>query len=140
MFLTLHLAAQSAATISTVAGTGTGGYSGDGAAATAAQLNDPHGVALDSAGNLYIADQSNHRVRRIDTAGVITTFAGTGTGGYGGDGSAATSAWLNLPRGMTVDGSGNLYIAIRKTDASARWILPRGTYPWSRGAEARFSE
>ena len=120
---------NSAGVISTVAGTGTAGFSGDGGAATSAQLNYPIGVALDGAGNLYIADRFNHRIRKVDAAGVISTVAGDGTqdndgfGGFGGDGGAATAARLNLPAGVAVDGSGNLYISdwgnhrIRKVDA-----------------------
>ncbi len=98
--------------ISTVAGTGANSYGGDGGAATAAHMDNPYGVALDGLGNLYIADTNNHRVRKIDTAGVITTVAGTaGPGGYSGDGGAATAAELNTPRSMALDGLGNLYIA-----------------------------
>ncbi len=98
-------------TITTVAGTGTLGYSGDGGAATAANLSLPYGVAVDAAGNLYIADTFNNRVRRVDTTGVITTVAGVGTLGYSGDGGAATAAQLHYPRGVAVDGLGNVYIA-----------------------------
>ena len=101
----------SSGNISTVAGTGTSGFSGDGAAATAAQLNFPRGVALDGSGNLYIADTANHRIRKVDSSGNITTVAGTGTSGFSGDGAAAGAAQLNLPAGVALDGSGNLYIA-----------------------------
>ncbi len=108
--------------ISTVAGTGTAGYSGDGAAAAEAQLSHPWDVTADGSGNLYIADALNHRIRKVDTAGVITTIAGTGAQSYGGDGGAATSAQINYPHGVAADSSGNLYIAegnrIRKVDAS----------------------
>ena len=110
--------------ISTVAGTGTRGFSGDGGAATSARLSFPRGVAVDGAGNLYIADASNHRIRKVDTSGNISTVAGTGTSSFGGDGGAATSATLNSPRGVALDSSGNLYIAdasnhrIRKVDAT----------------------
>ncbi len=108
--------------ITTVAGSGTLGFSGDGGAATAARLTVPEGVAVDAAGNLYIADAGNHRIRKVDTGGVITTVAGSGTLGYGGDGGAATAAQLNWPRGVAVDAAGNVYIAdvanhrIRKID------------------------
>ena len=102
---------DTAGTISTIAGTGTEGFSGDGGAATAAQLNSPSGVALDGAGNLYIADAHNHRIRKVDTTGTISTIAGTGTSGFSGDGGAATTAQLNQPEGVAVDGAGNLYIA-----------------------------
>jgi sugar lactone lactonase YvrE len=99
-------------TISTVAGTGTAGYSGDGGAATAAMLHRPTGVCVDSAGNLFIADQDNHRVRKVTAAtGTIATVAGTGVAGYSGDGGAATAARLNKPTGVFVDASNNLFIA-----------------------------
>ena len=102
---------DSAGEITTVAGDGTRGYSGDGGAATAAQLDSPNGVAPDGAGNLYIADGGNNRIRKVDSAGVITTVAGDGTQGYGGDGGAAVAALLRNPWGVALDGSGNLYIA-----------------------------
>jgi len=98
-------------TIATVAGNGTNGYSGDDGPATGAQLYDPHGVALDKSGNLYIADQLNNRIRKVSPAGTITTVAGKGTAGYSGDGSAGTSAELNKPQGVAVDAAGNVYIA-----------------------------
>ncbi|MBD2700854.1 hypothetical protein IC229_09405 [Spirosoma sp. BT702] len=99
--------------ITTVAGTGTAGFGGDGGAATSAQLNDPADIAFDANGNLYIADQSNQRVRKINTSGVITTVAGNGNYGYSGDGGLATSAQLWSPVGVAVDVTGNLYIAER---------------------------
>ena len=102
---------DTAGVISTVAGTGTSGFSGDGGAATAARLSSPSGVVVDWAGNLYIADQDSHRIRKVDTAGGISTVAGTGTSGFSGDGGAAVAARLNAPYGVAVDGSGNLYIA-----------------------------
>jgi sugar lactone lactonase YvrE len=96
--------------ITTLAGTGIQGYSGDGAAAISAQLDTPTGIAVDATGNIYIADSHNHRIREI-SGGVITTIAGTGTPGFSGDGSAAIAAQLSLPSGVAVDSSGNVYIA-----------------------------
>jgi uncharacterized protein (TIGR03437 family) len=96
--------------ITTVAGNGRGGYSGDGGPATGAQLNQPWGVAVDSAGNLYIADTGNDRVRKVSN-GVLTTVAGNGTMGFSGDGGPATSAGLWAPTAVALDSSGNLYIA-----------------------------
>ena len=97
--------------ISTVAGKGTGGYSGDGGPASSAELSSPFGVAVDASGNIYIADDKNNRIRKVDASGVISTVAGNGTGGYSGDGGPATSAQLNSPSGLAVDSSGNIYIA-----------------------------
>jgi uncharacterized protein (TIGR03437 family) len=84
---------------------------GDGGPATAARLNHPSGVAVDAQGNLFIADRDNHRIRKVDTTGVITTVAGTGKAGNGGDNGPATAAQLNSPESVTVDAAGNLYIA-----------------------------
>jgi len=97
--------------ISTVAGTGTAGFSGDGGPATAAQLNGPVGVALDSAGNIYIADQSNFRIRKVTAAGLMSTVAGDGTSGLNISTGPATAAQLSLPTGVAVDSAGDLYIA-----------------------------
>ena len=102
---------DAAGVISTVAGDGTEGFGGDGGPAVAAQLYRPEGVAVDGAGNLYIADSSNYCIRKVDAAGVITTVAGDGTYGFGGDGGPAVAAQLSLPSGVAVDGAGNLYIA-----------------------------
>jgi trimeric autotransporter adhesin len=98
-------------TISTIAGSGVFSYSGNGGPATAAQLNSPEAVAVDAAGNVYIADTANNVVRQISANGVINTIAGNGTAGFGGDGGAATSAQLSAPQGLAVDASGNVYIA-----------------------------
>ena len=97
--------------IQTVAGSGTRGYSGDGSDATLAQLSNPTGGAVDGSGNVFIADYGNHRIRKVDASGNISTVAGTGTWGYSGDGSDATLAQLFNPFGVAVDGSGNLFIA-----------------------------
>ena len=110
------------AIITTVAGSGVGGYSGDGGFATNANLFYPLGVAVDAAGNLFIADQNSQRIRKVDTNGIITTVAGNGSNSYNGDGGFATNASLYNPSGVTVDTSGNLFIAdqsnhrIRKVD------------------------
>jgi len=97
--------------MSVYAGTGTAGFSGDGGAATSAQLNSPRSMAFDASGNLYIADSGNNRIRKITPGGTISTYAGTGTASFSGDGGAATSATLNSPVGMSIDTSGNLYVA-----------------------------
>ena len=97
--------------ITTIAGNGTSGYSGDGGIATAAQLNFPIGIAVDASGNIFVADKNNKRIRKVNTNGIITTVAGTGYAGFSGDGGLATGAQLNFPYSVTVDNSGNLYIA-----------------------------
>lgn len=111
--------------ITTVAGSGAAGSSGDGGAATSAKLNYPAGVAVDGAGNVYIGDGMNNKIRKVTAAtGVISTFAGTGVAGLSGDGGAATSAKLNAPQGVAIDVSGNIYFAdqanhrIRKVTAA----------------------
>jgi uncharacterized protein (TIGR03437 family) len=106
----------SSGTISTVAGNGTAGYSGDKASgvtgtATDAEMLGPSGVSFDSSGNLYIADTGNHVIRMVTSAGIISTIAGDNTGGYAGDGAAATLAELEFPGATAVDSSGNIYIA-----------------------------
>jgi trimeric autotransporter adhesin len=93
-----------------VAGNGFPGYGGDGGRAALAQLNYPGGLAFDSAGNLYIADTYNNRIRKVNRAGIITTIAGNGIAGFGGDGNQATLAQLSYPMGLAVDSAGNLYL------------------------------
>ncbi len=97
--------------ISTIAGNGQLGSSGDGGLAVNASLNGPSGVAVDAVGNVYFSDTNNHRIRKVDTAGILTTVAGTGVRGYGGDGGTARQAQLNLPGGIALDKNGNLLIA-----------------------------
>ena len=104
-------------TISTVAGNGVSGFAGDGGPATAANLAFPAALTFDSAGNMYIADASNSRVRKVDTNGTITTFAGTGDFGDFGDTNVATKAGMNRPYGVVMDKAGNLYIADAYNDA-----------------------
>lgn len=111
--------------ITTVAGGGGSGFSGDGGPATQAQLSSPEGIELDAAGNLFIADQGNDRIRRVDAAtGIITTIAGNGQFGFAGDGGLATQAELRFPTAVAVDGAGNVFIAdlgnnrIRRVDAA----------------------
>lgn len=111
--------------ITTVAGTGMSGFSGDNGPAINAQLSGPSDVAIDRNGNLYIGDQNNFRVRRVDTLGRITTVAGNGTFGYSGDGGSALSAAISYPTGIDVDDNGNLYIADRY-NYRIRKVTPQG--------------
>jgi hypothetical protein len=120
--------------ISTFAGTGVAGPLGDGGLAVSAQLRCPRGVAVDSAGNVYIADGDNHRVRKVTKAdGKISTFAGTGAATFGGDGGLATAAQLNLPMGVAVDSADTLYISdyynnrVRKVAADGKISTVAGT-------------
>ena len=128
-------------TIATVAGTGAEGFGGDGGPATQAELARPAGVALDGEGNLYIADADNHRVRRVDAGGTITTVAGTGAEGFGGDGGPATQAELHWPTGVALDGQGNLYIAdagnhrVRRVDAAGTIATVAGTGDYGFGGD-----
>src|SRR5215218_7289054 len=118
-------------TITTVAGTGEPGFSGDGRPATKAQLDVPFAVAVDPEGNLYITDENNFRIRKVDKGGIITTFAGTGEDRHSGDGGPATSAQLRDPGGIAFDARGNLYVAdytsVRKIDRSGTITTVAGT-------------
>jgi sugar lactone lactonase YvrE len=115
--------------ITTVAGNGTPGFNGDNILATSAQLRYPQGVAVDRAGNLFIADSNNHRIRKVAAAtGIITTIAGHGIAGYNGDNIAAANAQLNLPVKITFDAAGNLFIADRENNR-VRMILAAGSFP-----------
>ena len=110
--------------INTITGNGNNGFSGDGGFAIDAEISQPMGITTDLSGNIYFADFNNHRIRKIDVDGIITTVAGNGVGGFSGDGGLAVNASLNLPRDVAVDVDGNIYIAdtsnnsIRKVDTS----------------------
>jgi hypothetical protein len=104
--------------ISTVVGNGLFGFSGDGGPATQAKLANPEGVAVSDAGNIYFADTMNHRIRKVDASGIITTVAGNGSPGFSGDGEAATQARLYYPSAVTVDSTDSLYIADYETPAA----------------------
>jgi len=104
------LSISKTATISVAAGVGTAGAGGDGQVAWLAQLNQPSACALDTGGNLYIADTGNHRIRKVTPTGIISTVVGTGTAGSAGDEGLSVAAQLNGPRGVAVDGSGDLFI------------------------------
>lgn len=120
--------------ISTMVGNGQAGYAGDGGMAGAALLNSPYSVALDSTGNIYIADYNNAVVRKVDAHGIITTFAGNGLFRYAGDGGTAISASFISPAGITVDAAGNVYVSdmrggvVRKIDAAGNITTPAGRY------------
>ncbi|MFI7292020.1 RICIN domain-containing protein [Streptomyces anulatus] len=124
---------DSAPRISTVAGTGVSGFAGENDAALSAQLKLPYGIAVDSTGTLYFSDYSNHRVRRVTTDGKISTVAGTGSAGYGGDGGPAATAQLNCPREVAVDSAGTVYVAdaannrIRKITTDGKISTVAGT-------------
>jgi uncharacterized protein (TIGR03437 family) len=110
--------------ITTVAGNGAAGYSGDGGPATQASINTTVDVATDSAGNIYLADQNNNRIRKVDAKGIMTTIAGNGSAGFSGDGGPSTQSTINYPTGVCTDAAGNLYFndlgnfRVRKIDTS----------------------
>jgi sugar lactone lactonase YvrE len=109
--------------ITTIAGTGADSFSGNGGPAVAATFSTPRGIARDEKGNIYIADQNNHQIRKIDTGGIITVFAGTGTSGFSGDGGPATNAKIFYPQWLAFDHNGNLFMTdfyhvIRKIDTT----------------------
>jgi uncharacterized protein (TIGR03437 family) len=113
--------------VETVAGNGTAGLAGDGGPGRTAELNQPNACAVDSAGNLFIADTMNHRIAKVSAAsGIISTVAGTGQAGVSGDGVAAVSAALNTPRGLAVDDNGNIFIADTGNNL-IRQVMPDGT-------------
>jgi sugar lactone lactonase YvrE len=125
----IRMVSVSTGIITTVAGTGSDSYTGDGGAATSATFNDPNGVAVDSSGNIYVADGNNNCIRKVTAStGIITTVAGNGTAGFSGDGGAATSAELRSPMEVAVDSSGNIFIAdtnnvrIREVSVSTGYI------------------
>ena len=112
--------------ITTVAGNGTYGYSGDGGPATSAQLGSLSGVAVDGSGNLYIADGGNNRIRKVGTDGIITTVAGNGTSGYSGDGGPATNAQLNAGK-IAMDAAGDIYVS-DGAHGVVRMLVPMATH------------
>jgi trimeric autotransporter adhesin len=119
--------------LSLIAGNGASGFGGDGGQASLAKLYHPHGVFLDSTGNLFIADSGNNRIRKVSTSGIISTVVGTGSAGYSGDGGQATLARLRFPYGAAIDSTGNLFIAdsdnhrIRKVSTSGIISTVAGT-------------
>jgi streptogramin lyase len=121
--------------ISTVAGSGALGFEGDGGPATAAKLNQPHSIAFDRAGDLYICDILNHRIRKVDMkTGVISTFAGTGEKKTAPDGSKFAGAALHGPRAMDFDANGNMWLALREGNALYRLDMASGTMHHIAGA------
>lgn len=119
---------SAAGVISTVAGNGQAAFSGDGGTAASASLNLPSDVAVDSAGNLYIADAGNNRIRMVNSAGIITTISGTSNNGFSGDGGLASAATLNYPWGLATDTSGDVYLADR-VNSRVRLISASSTTP-----------
>jgi trimeric autotransporter adhesin len=125
----IRMVSKSTGIITTVAGDGQYGYTGDGGLATSAVINRPSGVVVDASGNIYIADRYNHRIRMVTkSTGIITTVAGDGTDGYKGDGGLATSAGLSYPQGVAVDTSGYIYIA-DGSNYRVRLVKPQASTP-----------
>ncbi|MFD2328337.1 S-layer homology domain-containing protein [Cohnella sp. GCM10020058] len=130
---------NSAGIISTYAGNGSSRFSGDGGGALDAQLNYPSEIAYDSAGNLYFSETDSYRIRKVDLAGQITTYAGNGTSGFSGDGGPASAAQLKSPKGLAFDAQGNLYVTdsynyrIRKIalDGTITTVAGNGTFGYS---------
>ena len=122
--------------ISTVAGDGVPGFSGDGGAGIAASLSSPGGVAADTSGNVYLADSGNNRIRRVTPQGIISTVAGNGVKGFSGDGGPATAASLSYPQGLAVDTYGNLYIA-DSGNSRIRKVTPQGIINTVAGSTVR---
>ena len=120
------LSAPPAGLVQNAAGNGTAGFAGDGGPASTAELNQPGACAVDSAGDLFIADTLNHRIAKVTPNGIISTVAGTGLAGFGADGSAAVSAALNTPRGVAVDDNGDIFIADTGNNV-IRQVMPDGT-------------
>ena len=116
---------DSACTITTIAGNGTEGYNGDSIAATSAMLNRPNGIVVDHLGNVYFSDAGNNRVRKITTAGIITTIAGNGSATYNGDNILADTAAIAAPHFLALDDTGNLYI-VEHTGSRIRKVSPSG--------------
>jgi sugar lactone lactonase YvrE len=121
-------------TASTIAGDGSIGYSGDGGPGSAAQINNPSGVALDASGAVYLAECGNHIIRKVSTSGVISTIAGDGSMGYAGDGGPALSAKLGCPRDLAVDAAGNLYFSDNLFEIIIRKVDPAGIISTVAGA------
>jgi sugar lactone lactonase YvrE len=114
--------------VTTIAGSGHSGFSGDGGPAVAAELNDPHSIAFDGTGDLYIADVKNHRIRKVDVKrGTIATFAGTGEKQVPADGAAIAGAPLSGPRALDFDRAGNLWVALREGNMVVKLDLAKGT-------------
>ena len=130
------LQAAPQALVVTAAGNGDPGrHAGDGGPARLAQLNRPSACALDSAGNLFIADTSNHRIRKVDPSGTISTVAGTGAAGFSGDEGPATAAGINAPRGVVVDDNGDIFIADTGNNR-IRQVTPDGVIHTIAGQDA----